>query len=419
MVQPNLIDKLKKALPASAQPPLDAIHRRAQAESLPLYLVGGAVRDLLLGRPTLDVDLTLEGDAPALARRVAAGLPHVRCVVHSAFGTATLKGSGFRLDVATARAETYDRPGALPSVSPGSLHDDLLRRDFTVNAMALSLTGDRAGSIIDPFGGKADLDAKLLRVLHEASFRDDATRILRGARYGPRLGFRFEAKTLHWIERDVGFLESISGPRLREELTRTLREPEPQRILLHLQELGALRAIHRALSFDGRRAEAFETLNRLLREPSSTAYLALMAWDLSPQEAAALAARLALNRRQTEAVRAAPVARELERELSGRVKPSRTVELLSPFPLPTTWALAASGQERARQQALRYLRRWRSLKPALDGHALLAMGAKPGPRLGEVLRHLKAAKLDSEVRSRGDEERMARRLLGLSSDRRE
>jgi tRNA nucleotidyltransferase (CCA-adding enzyme) len=144
-----------------------------------------------------------------------------------------------------------------------------------------------------------------------------------------------------------------------------------------------------------------------------------MAWDLSPQEAAALAARLALNRRQTEAVRAAPVARELERELSGRVKPSRTVELLSPFPLPTTWALAASGQERARQQALRYLRRWRSLKPALDGHALLAMGAKPGPRLGEALRHLKAAKLDGEVRSRRDEERMARRLLGLSSDRRE
>ena len=114
-----------------------------------------------------------------------------------------------------------------------------------------------------------------------------------------------------------------------------------------------------------------------------------------------------------------PLARELERELAGQVKPSRTVELLSPFPLPTTWALAASGQERTRRQALRYLRRWRSLKPALDGHALLAMGAKPGPRLGEVLRHLKAAKLDGEVRSRGDEERMARRLLGLSSDRRE
>src|SRR4030066_52815 len=151
MARPNLIDKLKKALPASAQPPLDAIHRRARAESLPLYLVGGAVRDLLLGRPTLDVDLTLEGDAPALA---------------------------------------------------------------------LSLPGDRAGSIIDPFGGKADLDAKLLRVLHEASFRDDATRILRGARYGPRLGFRFEPQTLRWLRRDVRYLETISGRRLRAELPR-------------------------------------------------------------------------------------------------------------------------------------------------------------------------------------------------------
>ncbi len=216
----------------------------------------------------------------------------------------------------------------------------------------------------------------------------------------------------------MGFLETISGPRLREELARILREPQPQSNLLRLHDWGALRAIHPALSFDNRRADAFEALRDMRRDTSLTAYLALLAWDLSSQEAAALSVRLALNRRQTEAVRAAPVARALERELSGPVKPSRTVELLSPFPLPTVWALAASGGEHARRQALSYLRRWRSLKPALDGHALLAMGARPGPRLGEVLRCLKAAKLDGDVRSRDDEETMARRLLGLGSESR-
>ncbi|KKL93564.1 hypothetical protein LCGC14_1873410, partial [marine sediment metagenome] len=257
MARPNLIDKFRQAVPAPAQRTLNALLRTAEGEGLTLYLVGGSVRDLLLERPTLDIDLTLKGDAPALARRVAAELPALRCVVHSAFRTATLKGAGFRLDVATARVETYERPGALPSVRPGSLRDDLLRRDFTVNAMALALTGDRRGGIIDPFGGKADLKAGLLRVLYDGSFRDDATRILRGARYESRLGSRFEPETLRRLKRDVGYLKAISGPRIREELARLWREPQPERILLRLSELGALQAIHPTLSFDGSQAEAF------------------------------------------------------------------------------------------------------------------------------------------------------------------
>src|SRR3970040_2037071 len=183
MPQPNFIDKLPAALTTDGREALDALTRTARARSLALYAVGGSVRDLLLERPTLDLDLTLEGDAPALARAVAAGLPDVRCTVHPTFRTATLKGAAFRIDVASARAETYERPGALPSVRPGPLRDDLRRRDFTVNAIALALTGDSAGSLIDPFHGETDLEAGLLRVLHAASFRDDATRILRGARY--------------------------------------------------------------------------------------------------------------------------------------------------------------------------------------------------------------------------------------------
>jgi tRNA nucleotidyltransferase (CCA-adding enzyme) len=418
MAKANLIANFDRALPAAARKAIVAIVNHAQDEALTVYLVGGSVRDLLLNRPTLDVDLTLAGDAPALARRVAIGLPDVRCTTHSAFGTATLKGADFRLDLATARVETYERPGALPSVSPGSLRDDLFRRDFTVNAMAMPLTGDHRGAIIDPFDGKSDLEAGLLRVLHEASFKDDATRILRGARYESRLSFRLESKTMRWLRRDIAYLEAISGPRIREELTRTFREPQPERILLRLSDLGALHTVHPALSFDSSRAEAFAKLGEMRATPSSTAYLALLAWELPLQEAAALSARLALNKRETEAVRAVPKVRALERDISAKVRPSRTVELLSPFPSAAVWALAASGEESARRQALRYLRRWRYAKPSLDGHALLAMGARPGPQLGEVLRRLKAAKLDGEVRSRRDEERLARELLRAGAETR-
>jgi tRNA nucleotidyltransferase (CCA-adding enzyme) len=416
MTEANLIDKLTRSLAAEAAAALAALTNAARDDALALYLVGGSVRDLLLGQPTLDVDTTLEGDAPALARRVAARLPGVRCVVHSAFRTATVKGTGFRLDVTTARAEKYRRPGALPTVRPGSLRDDLARRDFTVNALALALTGSRAGDLIDPFDGRADLESGLLRVLHEGSFRDDATRILRGARYESRLGFRLERRTLRWLERDVGYLETISGSRIREELHRALREPRPERIFLRLQRLGALAAIHPALTFDSHRARAFAWLREVRGEPPAAACLALLAWGLSADEVASLAARLALTRRETEAVRAASEATALERELSRKAKPSRAVELLSPLPTASVWALAASARGQARQQALRYLQRWRHVKPSLDGRALMAMGAREGPALGEALRRLKTARLDGEARSRYDEEEMARALLRLGQE---
>src|SRR3990172_5090419 len=326
MPEPNFIDKLNAALPTPSREALGALTRAARARSLALYAVGGSVRDLLLERPTLDLDLTLEGDATTLARTVATGLPSVRCTIHPTFRTATLKGDAFRIDVATARAETYQRPGALPTIHPGSLRDDLFRRDFTTNALALALTGDRAGDLIDPFHGAADLEAGLLRTLDEASFRDDATRILRGARYETRLGFRFEPQTLRWLRRDVRYLETISGPRLRDELLRALHEPEPQRVLLRLGELGALAALHPSLSFDERRAAAFARLRELREEPPVTACLALLAWGLTSPEAAELAARLSLTRREAEAVRASPEAKALLPALSQNIPPSRAVE---------------------------------------------------------------------------------------------
>lgn len=411
--RPSLVDRLQRTLTPSRREALQALTRAAGKRDVTLYLVGGAVRDLLLGRDTLDLDLTLEGDAPFLAREAASRLSGVRCVTHAAFGTATLSGPAFRLDVATARAETYSRPGALPTVRPGSIRDDLLRRDFTVNAMALGLSGERRGRLADPFGGRADLRAARLRVLHEASFRDDATRILRGARYESRLGFRFERNTLRWLKRDVRYLKTISGARIREELLRTLREPQPETALRRLERFGALAAIHPGLSFDAANARAFRRLRELRADAPAAAYLALLAWGLAPRRVQSLASRLALTRHETEAMVAAPRARLLETRLAKTVKPSRVVDMLSPLPLPAVWALAAAADRPAREPALAYLRRWRYVRPSLNGHDLQAMGARPGPGLGRALDRLREAKLNGEVRTRRDEEALARRLLAL------
>ncbi|MBI4299995.1 MAG: CCA tRNA nucleotidyltransferase, partial [Chloroflexi bacterium] len=196
---------------------LVAAREAAEELGFGLYLVGGALRDLLLGRSGPDMDLVVEGDALRLAEALAAKLG-ARAIFHRRFGTAKLHKGSLVMDLATARAESYAHPGALPTVRPGALKDDLFRRDFTINAMALGIAGDAAGAIVDPFDSRQDLAARLVRILHPQSFIDDATRIWRAVRYEQRLGFHIEAETERLLRRDVGMLKTISGPRLRREL---------------------------------------------------------------------------------------------------------------------------------------------------------------------------------------------------------
>ncbi len=414
----KLIDKLGRSLPPSARPLVVALKHAAERQGLRLYLVGGCLRDLLLGRPTLDLDLTVEGDAAALARPVAARAG-LRCVAHAAFGTATIKGEGFLLDVASARSETYARPGALPKVRPGTIREDLARRDFSVNAMALALTGPRRGELIDPCGGLADLERRLIRVLHERSFVEDATRVLRAVRYEVRLGFRLEEKTEARLRRDVSYLETISGARLRRELSRVLAEGRPEVALRRLDELGALAAIHPSLAFGDAQAEAVARL-RSLGAPIPAAYWPLLLAPKATREAAVgLAGRLVLTKAQSAALTAMPELRSLEARLSAAgLRPSEVVEMLSPYPPSALWALAALVRsETVRERVPNYLRRWRYVKPSLDGHALLSLGVPRGRAVGEALRRLRAARLDGEVRSRAEEERLVRSLARAAARR--
>ncbi len=415
MSHQNLIAKLIKRLPNSGRELLRLLIPAAQAQSLPIYLVGGPLRDLLLNRPSLDLDICTEGEAMTLADALAAHLA-IRPRHHPAFGTTSLRLHGFSLDIAAARSETYRHPGALPTVRPASIHEDLRRRDFTINAMALRLDGPHAGDLLDPIGGQIDLAARRLRALHDRSFQDDATRILRACRYAARLGFTIETQTLACLRRDLHFIDTISGARLRNELSRLFAEPEPERALLHMHRLGALRAVHPALSFDEQHRNAFESLRRLAPNTLPSAAWTLLAWDLSENEAPSLSRRLALTRSQSALVVAAPALRAIETRLSVP-RPSRSdlVALLSPFPLASLWALAAAAPQPIRSLCLDYLQRVRHIRPLLRGDDVLALGVPPGPQVGQALARLSAAKLNGEVKSRADEERLVQEFVAAAT----
>ena len=406
---PKLIDKWFTALPSDAGRAVRALLRLAEERSAPLYLVGGPLRDLFLDRVSLDIDVLVEGDAPALARDMAAALGK-RPRLHPAFGTATVPGEGWHIDLATARRETYRRPGALPAVTPATVDEDLQRRDFTINAMALRLTAPGAGTLLDPFGGEADLRARRIRVLHESSFQDDATRILRAARYAHRLAFHYDERTAKWMRRDAGYLQTISRARIHHEVARILAEPEPETILLELGRDGALRAVHPALRFDAPQAKGFREVRTFGVSPHA-AYWPLLVWPERETDAHGISDRIALTRRQREAVESLPPNRDLPARLSGDDRPSRVAALLAAVPVPALYALAAMTGGRARQRILDYLHRGRTLKPRLRGGDVIALGVPQGPEVGEVLRRLRVAKLDGEVMTRRDEERLVRSML--------
>ena len=404
---PKLIDKLLASLPKEQVSALARLIELADQRRTAIYLVGGPVRDLLLDLPPGDFDVAIEGDAIDLATHLAAAAD-LRIVRHARFGTATVSGDGVQIDLATARSETYEAAGALPTVHPASINDDLHRRDFTVNAMALALNGNAVGRLLDPAGGR------LIRVLHTTSFQDDATRILRAARYEAGLGFRIEEATHDLLVRDLPFLETISRARVHREFARTLLEHEPERALLRLADLGALRTLHPSLQFDRELAAAFGRLREIAPRGVPAAYWPLVTWHVARSATEPVIARLALTRHQTDSVRALSALRD-RTPLAG-ARPSETASLFAAQPAAAVWALAAAGSGAEREQAHTYMARYRSVHPLLRGDDLLTLGVPPGKLVGEVLARLRAAKLDGEVRTRADEERLVRNSLARNDE---
>ena len=223
-----------------------SIGRLAQEQGVAAYLVGGPVRDLMLKHSNIDLDITVEGNAVRLAERFAALHRDAKWTRYPAFKTATVHlPDGFPVDFATARQESYVCHGAYPAVKPSSIEDDLLRRDFTINAMAIAINPGAWGKLVDPFGGRSDLCSRSLRVLHEKSFLDDPTRILRAARFKARLGFRMEVQTLKLLKSAVKIkaLDTIKPQRYLKDFNKILKEPNAQEAIKCLKSWNAYKGV--------------------------------------------------------------------------------------------------------------------------------------------------------------------------------
>ena len=404
----DILPSLYRSLPPQAATLLAPISEEAWNAGLTLYLVGGPVRDLLLERPVKDLDLVVEGDAPALASTIATKL-NGKVLSRSQFGTAAVRFGDQRLDLVTARRETYARPGALPKVTPSYIADDLARRDFSINSMAIPLSGPGRGDLLDPHGGRKDLAAGLVRTLHELSFVDDPTRVLRAVRYEQRLDFRLEARTERRLVEalDDGAMDTLSADRLRRELAVMLRETEPHRAMRRSAELGVLTAVHPALGDDS----AVTALAESCGNCSPLEYLAALSFPLSPEDGMSLAHRLRMPAtwervvRDTISVRH-NVAPDIARQPD--LKGSALYRVLEPY-VPEALHLNAVMAKTAfvRKALDSYLADMRYVNSILKGGDLASIGIPRGPLVGEVLLELRSARLDGLVTTRDDELRFA------------
>ncbi|MCS7282978.1 MAG: CBS domain-containing protein [Anaerolineae bacterium] len=428
---------LERALPPQTLALVRKAAEMAAQMGYSLYLVGGPVRDLLLGLPVVDLDLVVEGDAVRLARALSQQYGG-RIVAHTRFGTAKwlldprvweqVAGGPPpadrvipTVDFATARTEFYVYPTALPEVERSSIKQDLHRRDFTINTLAIRLDPPHWGELLDFYGGEEDLREGVIRVLHSLSFIDDPTRILRAARLEARLNFRMDPRTEALIPNALPMLNRVSGERIRHELELILAEDAPERALCRLERLGVLRQIHPALACDRWLALRFQMARKRLRLETwglkegdrRLVYWGLMVYRLEEKAIREITARLRFSRSETDDLALIPELRKALLGVAQARRPSEIYRLLEPYPtflLAVAWV--AETDRKARSRLLRYQTVYRRVAPLLTGEDLKAMGLKPGPLFGELLRALRDARLDGRVRTREEEEALVRRIAG-------
>ncbi|MEK7762839.1 MAG: hypothetical protein AAB433_14785 [Nitrospirota bacterium] len=399
-----------------------------------LYLVGGVVRDLILKRENWDLDLTVEGDGIAFAKLVAdrygAGL-----AVFERFATARLTfPDGLKMDIATTRRESYAQPAVLPTVQPASIEEDLSRRDFTINAMAVQLNSRQFGRVLDPYGGQRDLRACTIRVLHAGSFQDDPTRIFRAIRFEQRFGFHLELTTSRLLAQaaSTNLIQQLSGPRLQNEILLLLAERDPVRAIARLGQLKLLRFFHSRLRYSNKVKRTVTAVPKSLawwvsRFPDSVidrpiVYLMALSSEASQAVVATMIRRLALSREQARKVSAGGrlVDHALKRlTKEGTIRASKVYRLLEDFSDETLVLLLATQVSKQQGVRLSLLKRRltayiknRTMKTALTGRDLQAMGLQPGPQYKTILGKLLDARIDGTVTTEAEERAFVRKWLG-------
>jgi tRNA nucleotidyltransferase (CCA-adding enzyme) len=404
-----------------ALPDLEAVFEAVQAvgEGFEgVYLVGGAVRDLLMDEPSFDVDIAVEGDGIAFGRALARALGG-RVVPHEKFGTAVVVHDGGRVDVATARTEFYDYPGALPAVEQASIRQDLYRRDFTINALAVSLKGEDFGRVVDFFGGLRDLEEGVIRVLHNLSFIDDPTRLFRALRYENRYGFRMEAHTQGLARAcvEMELVGELSSARLRDELEALLSEEEVAGTLRRLAELRLDQAVHPHLAAGEDAVELVAELDRLRERfapetPRWRPRLAALARRLPADELYGWFESLRLRRRDADriadAVAVAPRLREL---IAATDEPAALRALAGPHDPDGLLMAMAGGDDEVRARLTRYFEELRGVTLEISGADLAELGLGESPQVGAILDEVLRRKVNGELSGREAELAAARELI--------
>jgi tRNA nucleotidyltransferase (CCA-adding enzyme) len=433
----EIIERLTAAVPEQLLHLLREAGRLAAGQGDSLFIVGGFVRDLLLGTPNLDIDLVVEGDAIGLAQCLA-NRHGGRVRSHQRFGTAKWLIADSQLsaphaqlpqslDFVTARTEFYEHPSALPEVERSSIKQDLHRRDFTINTLAIQLDPDCYGELLDFYGGENDLQQGLIRVLHSLSFVEDPTRMLRAARLEQRLGFHFEARTEELLRDALDLLTRVSGERVYHELHLIFREVRPERALLRLDGLGVLRQIQADLKVDEWIVQRFREMRTGLdstpwaaTRPEDSHYLGLLTFRLSKKAVDEAIARLRIRTEDASILRQV---QELKSFLPDFCQPLRPSQLQSRLDQFTSEALLvgwlAFQDETARAQLAQFQRELRGVESIIDGHYLRReFNLRPGPLFRRILDLLRAARLDGQVITLAEEHALVEDWLEVKGEER-
>lgn len=434
--QRMLLQQLEATLPDGLWQLIERIAAEAQKQRLDLYLVGGLVRDLLLGVPNLDIDFVVVGEA----------IPFVRDLCdqyggemryHMQFGTAkwlldeqlaATMGLSYSeswpefIDFATARAEFYKEPTALPTVRQSSIKQDLHRRDFTINSMAIRLSPEPMGDLIDYYNGERDLEQQIIRVLHSLSFVDDPTRMIRAVRFEQRLGFRIEPRTENLLKDALPFLDRVTGERIRNELAHILREPDPLKELRRLENIGILHEIDPRLRVDHWFTCAYYALLYARHTPIwelesdfDNWYLgmfSLLTIRFSEDDLGALGERISISRNQMKFLYGVRDSYRFLINMPLDTAPSAIaaqLETLEPVAWLVLWAAMPTAA--LRRILVAFVTQWRHRQTTYDGNRLRAIGVPPGPWMGDILHELRRAWIDGEISNTDEEEQYLKLLI--------
>ena len=405
----------------------------SQETKMPAYLVGGFVRDLILGVKNFDLDITVKGNgllfANILARRLKSEL-----TIHERFGTATLiLKNGTKIDIATTRKERYPSCAALPVVTSGSLNEDLFRRDFTINALALRITCGQEQQLVDPFGGKDDLDSKRIRILHGLSFQDDPTRILRAIRFEQRYNFKIEHKTLKLLKQAVS-LSLLSRPnihRLRDDLILMLKEANPAKQIKRLFSLAGLSFISSSLKPDKSTYDLFKALGEEISwfrkvSPGSKKlnlwliYFFALIKPLGKEKINKLICRLALQKKEAQEIASyCRVSKKLIRQLSEKnLCAAQIFFLLKPLSFEAIILIKATSQNKnLKKHITDFISLYKGIKIYVSGKDLQSLGILPGPVYRKILAKVLTAKLNGKVATYQDELALIKKLTDQKGKR--